>query len=292
MAKPKLKDILSAQFKAIGIDQKDADMILSASALNEIELPEDFNSKFDTAYYTPERAKATLGSELKPEHFGHFATDLERKSLIPLMELLPEEYKQKIATLEKNGRVYGILEIIKDAYNNAKTNGSTDDIKKVNEKHRLTVEELNKKILDLDGAVKTQKTEFETQAEEIKKDFALRGKFLSYKFAPEFDGDKNSIVDIKLESLKKRGYLVEFDKENSQVIHLRQKKDGAITDVYEGNTKVSLDNLLEKELSPFTLKSNGTGSGTPPPPSTQPQVIIQSDRPKDLFEQIRQGATA
>jgi len=291
MAKPKLTDILNNIFKAIGIEAKDSEMILAASALKEIELPEDFNTKFDAAYYTPDRAKAEIGAKLKPEHWSHFAADIE-KYVDPIIETLPDEFKTEASTLEKTNRVYKKIELVNKALGHIKNNGSTDDIKKVNEKHRQAVEEFHKKIADLEGTVTKQKTEFSNQAEEIKKDFALRGKFLSYKFAPEFDADKNSIIDIKLESLRKRGYLVEFDKENPQVMHLRQNKDGAIADVFEGNTKVTLDNLLEKELAAFTLKSNGAGSGTPPPPSNAAQVIIQSDKPKDLFDLIKQGQPA
>ena len=49
-----------------------------------------------------------------------------------------------------------------------------------------------------------------------------------------------------------------------------RKKDG--TDVYEGNTKVTLENYLEKQLEPYTVKNNG---GTPPakPSNGQPAPI-------------------
>ena len=293
MAKVKLSDFLGKLFKASGVEAKDGDLILAASALKEIDLPEDFETKFETAYYTPERAKNELSATLKTEHFGHFATDLERKTLAPIIDSLPDNYKQEIAGLEKTNRVYNILGIINKAYNEVKTNGSTEDVKKISEKHRQQVEELNKKIVDLDTLVKNRETEFTAREGQIKTDFALRGKIGSFKLAPEFEKRKDFIADLTLNSLKSKGFLVELDKENSQVMHLRQNKDGAITDVYEGNTKVTLDALLEKELGDFIQKSNGSGGGTPPnngqPPSNQHQTKLPSDKPMDLVA-MRQAA--
>jgi hypothetical protein len=292
MPKIKLSDFLATTFKAIGIEQKDSDMILAASALKEIELPEDFQSKFDDSFYTPDRAKAALESELKPLHFGHFATDLEKKSLKPIIDSLPDEYKERINGLEKTNRLYNIIKVVEEAYSHVKNNGSTEDIKKVNEVNRVKVEDLNKKILELDGTLKAKESEFEQRASQIKTDYALRTKIFSFKLAPEFEKRKEFIAESTLASLKSKNLLVEFDKENSQVMHLRQKKDNAITDVYEGNTKVSLDNFLEKELSDFTLKSNGSGTGetTNPSNTTKPVHVIPSDRPQTLQEMIRSGA--
>lgn len=292
MAKPKLSDFLTNIFKQIGIEQKDSDLILSASALREIELPEDIQTKFDAGFFTPERAKSEIGATLKPEHFGHFATDLERNSLKTIIDSLPDQYKQEIAGLEKTNRVYNIIKVIEKAFSEVKTNGSTEDIKKVNETHRKIVEDLNKAILEKETLLKTKESEFETRIAENKIDYALRGKIGSVKLAPEFEKRRTFIEDLTLSSLKNKGLLVEFDKENPQVMHLRQRKDGAITDVYEGNTKVTLDNFLEKELNDFILKSNGNGSnnGNPnPTPSNHTATKLPSDRPLSLQEMRAQA---
>src|SRR6185295_4573147 len=97
MAKPKLAEFLNTIFTTIGIEQKDREMILAASALKEIELPEDINTKFDAAYLTQDRAESEIlpkvSAKLKTENFAHFADHLERKSLAPIIEALPDEYK-------------------------------------------------------------------------------------------------------------------------------------------------------------------------------------------------------
>src|SRR6478735_7713718 len=213
MSKVKLSDFLGKLFKAAGVEAKDGDLILAASALKEIELPEDFETKFETAYFTPERAKNELGGTLKTEHFGHFATDLERKNLAPIIDALPDNYKQEIAGLEKTNRVYKILEVFNRAYSDAKTNGSTEDVKKISEKHRKEVEDLMKKNSDLETSVKNKEAEFESAKGQIKTDFALRGKIGSITLAPEFEKRKDFIADLTLNSLKSKGFLVELDKE-------------------------------------------------------------------------------
>ncbi len=290
--KIKLSDFLSKVFKNVGIEQKDADMILAASSLKEIELPEDFETKFDTGYYTPDRAKSVMETELKPLHFGHFATDVERKALAPIIDSLPDEFKTKIAGLDKTNRIYNILKVVQEAYDHVKTSGSGEDVKKVNEKFRVQIEELNKSILDKDVTIKKKDEDFAKREGEIKTDYALLTKINSYKLAPEFEKRKDFIANLTLNSLKSKNLTVEFDKDNSQVIHLRQVKDGAITDVYEGNTKVTLDAFLEKELSDFTQKSNGGGNGNQNPPSNpQPSNSnqIPSDRSLTLQEMRANG---
>jgi hypothetical protein len=290
MPKPKLTEILNNLFKSIGIEQKDADMILAASALKEIELPEDFDAKFSAAYYTPDRAKSELGPKFKTEYWSHFATDIE-KFVDPIIETLPDEFKSRAEGLDKTNRVYRKIDLIKEGLGHVKNNQSTDDVKKVTEKFRKEVEDLNKKIIDQDVVLKKKDSDFASRESEIKTDYALRTKILSHKFAPEFEKRKDFIADLTLDSLKKGNFLVEFDQDNSQVMHLRQKKDGAITDVYKGNTQVTLDNYLEEQLSDFTLKSNG-GGGNPPNTPKPPTPAPNADQSQDLFSMIRQGQSA
>ncbi len=290
MSKVKLSDFLSGIFKNVGLDQKDADMILAASALKEIELPEDFQSKFDEGYYTPARAESVMGEKLKPLHWAHFATDAERKSLAPIIDILPDDFKGKIAGLDKTNRFYKITEIIKEAFDNVKNNGSTEDVKKVQEKFRSQIEELNKSILDKDVLIKKKDEDFLVKESEIKKDYALLTKISSFKFAPEFKDRQELISNLTLNSLKSKNLTVEFDKDNSQVMHLRKVTDGVFSDHYEGNTKVTLDAFLEKELSPFVQRSNGGANQNPPSNTPTPSnTQLPTDRPLTLQEMRMNG---
>ena len=285
---PKVNEFLRTVFEATEIKNNDLEAALQASGLKEVELPDEVVKKFNDFYMTPDRAMSDpeITKKLKTKHWGYFADTVE-KEFKAIVNLLPEEFKTKyygIPQDQVNG-IYDRLKILQEGVASVNVNGSTDDIKKVKDTHRKEVEALNEAIKQQKEKAENQVKEFESTKKSIALDFALRQKVSGFKLGADFDKPKikDVIINSTIESLKKDYKL---DLENDTIL-FRNKEDG---DVYEGNQKVTLEKFLEKELEPYTVKSN---AGTPPPtaPNSAPSYQMPSDKPKTLQDMIKAGAT-
>jgi hypothetical protein len=287
---PKVNEFLRTVFEATQIKDNDLEAALQASGLKEVELPDEVVKKFNDFYMTPDRAMSDpeIAKKLKTKHWGYFADTVE-KEFKAIVNLLPEEIKTKYYAIPQdqvNG-IYDRLKILQEGVASINVNGSTDDIKKVKETHRQEVAALNEAIKKVKEDQEKQVSEFEKTKKDIALDFALKQKVSAFKLASDFDKPKikDVIINSTIESLK-NGYKLDFDKDNQSIL-FRNKEDG---DVYEGNVKVTLEKFLEKELEPYTVKSN---AGTPPPtvPNSAPSYQMPSDKPITLRDMIKSGAT-
>lgn len=273
----KLSELLTQIFPAAIFDNKDLETVLSASALRDIEVPDGVLQKFNQHYMTADRAAndPEISKILTPKIFGRLADQVEREMKAIVNTYLPDEWKTKyyaIPETQQNG-IYDRQRVLKEAIASIAEKGTGDDVKTLKENYRKLEKDLRDNIKALEGSLETEKTNSANAITKEKLNYVLRSKINS--LIPKLDQNlfktdvqKNFLIDSTINGLHS-GYSLEFDKENPDTIAFR-KKDG--TDVYEGNTKVTLESYLEKQVEPFTVK-NGGGTTTTTSTKQETKVI-------------------
>lgn len=289
----KISDLLSKIFPASAFADNDLSAAFSASGLKDVEVPDETINKFNNYYLTRERAAndSDVAKELKAKHWGHFADTIE-KDIKKIVATLPDEWKTKyysIPETQQNG-IYDRIAVLKEAVSHIAEKGLGEDVKTLSEKYRKAEKELREQAAAADDKVKKLTEEFASKEQGIKMNYALRSKLtgLLPKLDPNLlktDVQKNFLIDSTITGLQSE-YLLEFDKENPSTINFL-KKDR--TDVYEGNTKITLDHFLEKQLEPYTVKNNS--NGTPAPSTPQAKPIPQNTGGKTLRDYQLEQAT-
>lgn len=280
----KLTDWLKTVMLPLFEKTEDADLFLSASDLKSVEVPEEIQKAFASKYLTRERA-ATDDEIIRKANvharglvFG--SVDQKLKKILPMLSA----EDQAMITQEPDTLVK--LEKLESALGNL---SKSDDVKKANETFRKKESEFHEKISALEASTKEKEVNFTKQLNEYKLDYALRNKVSSFKLAPEFSTDKHKefLASSTIDFLKKN-YILEFDEKNQSTIHLRKNVDGTVADVYEGNTKLTLEDVMKKEYEPY-IEKNNAGGGTTPPHTPKP-VVVQSDKPMTLADMQRANA--
>lgn len=289
----KTSEFLSKILPSTVFADNDISAALGASGLKEVDLPDNLLEKFNGYYMTKDRAAndPDVAKELKTKHWGHFADTIE-KDLKKIVAILPEDYKTKyyaIPETQQNG-IYDRIAVVREAVSHVAEKGLGEDVKTLSEKYRKAEKELREQAAAAEEKAKKAAEDFQAKEGQIKMNYALRSKLTG--LLPKLDGNllktdvqKNFLIDSTINSLQSE-YLLEFDKENPQSINFL-KKDR--TDVYEGNTKVTLDKFLEKQLEPYTVKNN---SGQDPKPSNGVAVkaIVNNGQPMTLEQKRWAGA--
>lgn len=261
---------------------EDADLILAASDLKAVEIPEEIQKAFGEKYLTRERAMSDekIIRELDKKAKGQILdmVDARVKKIIPLLS----EEDQKLLALESSS--LNKLEILANAIPNLSKN---EDVKKASEVFRKKEAELHEKISSLEASVKQKDANFDKQIKDVKLDYALRTMLANFELAPEFSSEKhkNFLADSTIHFLKSN-YKVEFDEKDERVLHLRKEVNGATTDVYEGNVKQTLTDVLKKEYEPYLKKSEGAGKGDKQNPEPRKQQQLPTDRSLTLREKM------
>lgn len=273
--------------------KEEADLFASASSFKDIDIPDEVAAQFSNVYLTRERA---LTDEQIVKKFNVDArgrvfdsVDLKLKKLLPKLK----QEDQDAINAEQNTLLK--MEMLDKALDNIASKPA-EDVEKVNAQWRKKEEEWHQKIKDQETVIKEKDSNFAKQVKEVQLDYALKNKMRAFELAPGFDTEKhrNFLADSTISSLKKN-FVLEFDEKDPSIIHLRKNVDGQITDVFEGNTKVTLDDLLKKEYEPYVKKSAGgpAGDNNNQQQQQQPRIPqIPSDGPKDLQTLRRMAAAA
>lgn len=293
----KLNDFLRKVLEPTGLASTDMEMVLSASALKEIEVPDTVEPKFSSFYMTKDRAlnDPDINKEINKKLWATYADKSEEK-ILPIFDSLPEDVKAEMKAIPKDepNRFYKYIEILNKGVGKLKDSTSTEDVKKVSEKFRQTEAELRKQITEQEEALKRKDAEAQKKVDEVFLDYGLRSKISGMEFGEAYAREdlKNLLIDSTIKSLK-NDFVLEIDKGNPSKISLRKNQDGALVDVYEGNKLVTLDEKLAAHLDPYLKKSNGGQQGGNNGGGEQrKRVEIPTDKPKTLDQMIREKAAA
>jgi len=285
----KLNEWLSPIMGQLFEKKEEADLFVSASALKDIEVPDEVAAKFNQKFFTPERAIAdeNIIKKANIDARGRVFDSVDLKIKKFITKLSAEDQ----ASINAEPNTLLKLELLDKALDNL---GKNDDVKKINEQWRKKEDDLHQKINGLENTIKEKESTFTSKVKDIQIDYALKNKLFGFQLATEFDTEehKNFLAESTINSLRKN-FLVELDEKNPSILHLRKNVDGQISEVFEGNTKVTLDDYLKKKYDPYLKKSGaGTGDNPPKPPTTKVPVTTPSDQPKTLRDKIREANPA
>jgi hypothetical protein len=200
--------------------------------------------------------------------------------------LLPEQFQTEYYAIPENkpNGIYDRIAVVNKAFAHVLEKGSGDDVKQVTEKYRKLEKDLRDQNAALQASLEAEKKNAAETITKEKLNYVLRSKV--QEFVPKLDqnlfkldAQKNFLIDSTINDLF-AGFTLEFDSNNPSTVNLLNKDR---TDVYEGNTKVSLDKKLEKMMEPYTVKNNG--GKTQETTSTKPtvkQIDTQAPQGKDL----------
>lgn len=253
-----LKDIATKG----GIKSADLEGALAASGLNDLELPDDYVTGFDAAYMTPERAKndPNIVAEIVKGSNRSVLNSIDEK--IMKMDALID--KEDFDAIKKEERTLERMDMLKAALRKAQQANKG----KLNEDANKIQEELNKQIAELKAA---HKAELERQKEEINTaitDGVVTQKILAFKFADAFNAPemRNTVANLVKTNIRQK-FALQLEKGE---LKLLTKVGDSMVEAFEGNEKLTVDKLLDRELEKFIAKSNGNGqqsngNGATPP---------------------------
>lgn len=265
MAK-KVKDFIKELATKGSIKSADLETALAASALNDIELPDDFVSGFDNAFLTTDRAKndpAIVAEIQKSSNRSAFAAFDEK--LPGFLQFIDPSDADDIRKTEQTYEKYDKLKV---ALKKAKEAGRG----KINEDANKILEQKNQEITEMKAA---HKAELKAQEEKINSAITngiLKTKILAFKFADAFTPLRESIAELITNNVRGK-FTLSMDKGELKLLQAVNGSD-SLVEAFEGNEKLTVDKLLERELDKFIAKSNGTGKegGSPPPTGGAPKV--------------------
>lgn len=251
----KTKDFFKQLAESAGIKNADLDMFLAASEIPE-DLPDSFNSEVQNKYLTRERAlnDPNIVAELqkksnksaydtfdqKINDFLPFITD---QDLIAKIKAEPQSFqKWDMAKAGIKAAFDGIDEKTKSKVNadaNRILEEKSNEIKALQAKHAQELKAQNDKLND------------------IFVNSTLKGKILAYNFSDQFKPLREALADVVINKVR-GGYKVEPDDKGS--LKLLQQAGDSWVEAFEGNEKLTVDKLLEKETKQFVAVSNGNGN--------------------------------
>jgi hypothetical protein len=282
-----LKDVIKKT--DIDITNPDTAAMLGASALKEIEVPDMFVSQFYKGIYTKEAAMND--PEIKSKYLsaskGEVFNDIDRAINKVFRELgFGDDFIAEInkKSLHDNGehvdtrkKLQGFGEKIKEMLDKSKSTPPID-AKKTDEEVRKVQEDLNNQIKALVESHKLELSNIQNQAKNDKITGTLRGKILSYNFIDMKEENKIDVANAKIAKIL-NSYHIEPNETGG--LDIRDKKDPSL-DVYDAKrNKLSIDELLNSELSDFVKKSdtprNPDAPKPPSPFSVQPKATSLVD---------------
>lgn len=276
----KLKDWLSQILPTATFTDADLPVVLSASALNDIEMPDAVVSKFNTHYMTPDRAANDTGvmNAVKGKIWGRMADEIERefKNFLPHIS---QEYQDRYNAIPKDQKdgIYARAQILSEAVGKISDSKQTDDVKQAAEKFRAKEKELRDQVAAMEKKTKELEEGFTSKLSDYKIDFELRKKYQDWipkldQSILKTDKQREFLINQNIADLREN-FILEFDKDNAAQINFLKKDRTAY---YEGNDLVSLDQYIEKQLDEFTVKNPG---GTTQTPATKKVIAKQVDQP-------------
>lgn len=281
----KLKDFLRKGADTAQIKDTDFEAVLSASGLAELEVTDEFVSKWNNAYLTRERAEndAEIVKKIKLSSKSEVLDGIDDKIGL----LLSKVPKDKSEEIEKEKNTFKKLELVNEALeaviNNTKS-GKEQDLRKVEE-------EWSAKLKNQEAAWKTEKDSLVQKMKDDQLHFVLKNKILSYNFADHFTDVKPALTEAIINQIKSHthnGTSIKLILDEAGNVNVRQEIEGSLRDVYtNGNDKLTIDNLIDPAVDKFLKKS----SGEPPKPGDQKQPVSRPfDQSKATLTELRAAA--
>lgn len=286
----KLKDFL-AKLKADGkiTTQEFIDLIETAP---DFEFPDKAIEAFENSFLTVDRAVThkDVHGKLKFEHLNPIDRDLSAIFDVDLKDYIDP---LKYADLKKDTNTYSKIATLKsllpEVIKKVKTTPVTDeDTKKKLKTAEDTVQELMSKIEKMNSEYTEKEKHWQKTAEEKISEFQLVGELEklanSYKFGKAYDDPtvRKDITKVKLDALRALNHLKLITKEDGTPDIQVLDKDGKPR--FNGNSAITINQLLEDSFKKFIKVSNAGDENDNPEPQTNRFEV------PDGKQKTRQGA--
>lgn len=230
-------------------------------AVPEFDIPDKAVEAFESSFMTAERAitHPEVNSKLRAELLDPVDRDIAKLLEHDLKDYIPHEEVSRLkgekSTYKKVG---GLGPAVLEAIKKLKTSPSTDEDTK---KKLKTLEESNQELI---GKIESINKEYSTKEETIKSewekkfhDYRLDGELEkmsnSFIFAEGFEEKRPSITKVTLADLKGQHSLSIGEKDGQFAINVLDKEGKP---KFNGNSPVTINQLLEEAYKPFIKKNN------------------------------------
>lgn len=157
--------------------------------------------------------------------------------------------------------------------------GGDEELKKELKKKDAAIQEWADKVTDAQKKFQEdlakEKINFENQLHEFKLDSELEKLSGSFTFADAYEKVRKDLVTPLLSSLKTSHNLKLDTKDGQTVIRVLDERGEPR---FNGNSQVTINQLLEEKVKPFLKQSNADGNGQSPPQSSQQSFTVNGNQ--------------
>lgn len=260
-------------------------------SIPEFEIPDKAVEAFEDSYLTPDRAVTDkrVNSKIRREILDPADKELNELVDYHLKDYIHQDkrdaFKKEESTYNKLKSLSGLLG---ESFKRVQVPSTDEEIKK----KMKTVEETNQELL---SRIEKMNNEYATKEKAIQSDYQkkisdfqlnleLEKLANSFKFGKAFADDavRKDITKVKLDGLRAKHALQLVDKDGLTLIQVNDKEGKPL---FNGNSAVTINNLLEEEFKPYIKASNAgdDNEGEPDPQATK-RFKVSDQNPK-----IRQG---
>lgn len=265
----KYKDFLTKLKENGNITQ--AEFLAAIESAPDAEFPDKAFEAFESVFMTLDRAAAhpEVNKKLRAELMDPADRDIHKILDFDLKEYFDHS---KVSEIKGEKSTYKKLEMLGpallDVVKKAKTTTVTDDEtkKKLTEKE-ATIQELLGKIETINTEYATKERTLQSEFDKKIHDYKLEGELEkmsnSFTLAEAYEKTRPAITKVILADLKSKHSLSLGEKDGQSVVQVLEK-DGKPK--FNGNTPVTVNQLLEEAWTPFVKKNNsddGGGKGGP-----------------------------
>lgn len=234
---------------------------LENPALADLELGDAIEKDFNEKLMTRERAEndpvisKKIADKAKKDVFDR--VDSIVKGYLPLADTEDiQDIEATFLTFEKLEKLQASL---KKSLEKAKGSGASADVAKLQAKIQEIETQKANDLKKKDEEWNKKIAEKETELTNANLDFVLKSKIFAFTFAKEYADDKESIAELKIAKLK-NGNILSLEKDGSIKVQYKSD-DGILHERFNGNEKVTVDQLIKAEIDKFTKKHDGGDDG-------------------------------
>jgi hypothetical protein len=285
----KLKDF----FTKLKTDGKitQAEFVAAIETLPEFEFPDKAIEAFEDSFLTPDRAitDKRVNSKIRREILDPADKELNELIDYHLKDYVHmdkrEAFKKEESTYNKLKSLSGILG---ESFKRVQVPSSDEEIKKKMKTVEETNQELLQRIEKMNSDYSSKEKQWESTAQEKIDGYRLISELEkranSFKFGKAFSDDsvRKDITKVKLDGLRAKHALKLVDKDGQTEIQVTDKEGKPL---FNGNSAITINQLLEDEFKPY-IKANNSGDDDTdePEPRDTKRFTVQDGK-----KEIRQG---
>lgn len=244
------------------------------NSIPDFEISPEAQKAFEDSFMTVDRAAThpTVTSQVRALAFKPINRDFEK--IIQVVSSIDKATADKLENIYRDsGRpetgpdTYKRMELfsssLEELFNKVKAAPNGDEelkkkVQKLEQSLQESLEKLTNSEKEHTTFVKQKEKEFEDRLHEIQLDTELEKLSGTFTLAEAFDKNRSAVNKMILSELKGAHHLKLGSKDGQKIIQVFDENGSPR---YNGNTPVTINNLLEEKFKPFLKQSNADGNG-------------------------------